>query len=84
MTFGVCLPSYGNGLSNKALVESAQVAEALGFDSVWATNHILIPNKHAHPYGNNLDCLTTLTYVGAVTEKIQPGTSVLVLPLRNP
>ena len=84
MKFGVCLPSYGNGLSKKALVESAQVAEALGFHSVWTTDHILVPKKHAHPYGNILDCLTALAYVGAVTEKIQLGTSVLVLPLRDP
>jgi len=84
MKFGVCLPSYGNGLSRKALVESAQLAEALGFNSVWTTDHILVPKKHSDPYGNILDCLVALAYVGAVTEEIQLGTSVLVMPVRNP
>ena len=84
MKFGVCLPNYGNNLSRKALVDSASLAENLGFHSVWTTDHVLVPKKHSDPYGNILDCLTTLAYVGALTRKIQLGTSVLVLPLRNP
>lgn len=84
MKFGVCLPNYGNHLSKEALVESSKLAEQLGFDSIWTTDHILVPKKHSDPYGNILDCLTTLAYLGAVTEKVQLGTSILVLPLRNP
>jgi len=78
------LPNYGNHLSKEALIESSKLAEQLGFDSVWTTDHILVPKKHSDPYGNILDCLITLAYLGAVTEKVQLGTSILVLPLRNP
>jgi alkanesulfonate monooxygenase SsuD/methylene tetrahydromethanopterin reductase-like flavin-dependent oxidoreductase (luciferase family) len=84
MKFGVCIPNYGHNLSKTALVESAQLAEALGFNSIWTTDHTLVPKKHEDPYGNIVDCLVALAYVGAVTQKIQLGTSVLVLPLRNP
>lgn len=84
MKFGVCLPNYGNHLSREAVIDSAKLAEELKFDSVWTTDHILVPSKHLDPYGNILDCLTTLAYLGAVTKKIHLGTSILVLPLRNP
>jgi len=84
MKFGVCLPNYGNNLSKRALVDSALLAENLGFHSIWTTDHLLVPKKHSEPYGNILDSLTTLAYVGAITHRIQLGTSVLVLPLRNP
>ncbi len=84
MKFGVCLPNYGNNLSKESVVKSAKLAEEVGFDSVWTTDHVLVPKKHSDPYGNILDCLTTLAYLGAVTEKIHLGTSILVLPLRNP
>jgi probable F420-dependent oxidoreductase len=84
MKFGVCIPNYGRNLSKPTLVESAQLAEALGFNSAWTTDHTLVPKKYEDPYGNILDCLVTLAYVGAVTKEIQLGTSVLVLPMRNP
>ncbi len=84
MKFGVCLPNYGNNLSKEALIKSSTLAEKLGFDSIWTTDHILVPKKHSDPYGNILDSLITVAYLGAVTEKIYLGTSILVLPLRNP
>ena len=84
MKFGVCLPNYANHLSKEGLIKSSKLAESCGFDSLWTTDHILVPKKHSDPYGNVLDCLATLAYLGAVTEKIHLGTSVLVLPLRNP
>ncbi len=84
MKFGVCLPNYGNNLSKEGLIRCSTLAEDAGFDSVWTTDHVLVPHQHADPYGNILDCLTTLAYLGAVTKKVHLGTSVLVLPLRNP
>ncbi len=84
MKFGVCLPNFGTHLSKEALIVTSKLAEELGFDSVWTTDHILVPKKHSDPYGNIVDCLTTLAYLGAVTENIHLGTSILVLPFRNP
>jgi len=84
MKFGVCLPNYGKSVARNALADSARLAENLGFDSIWTTDHTLVPKKYENPYGNILDSLMSLAYVGAVTEKIHLGTSVLVLPVRNP
>ncbi len=84
MKFGVCLPNYGDNLSKQALIKSSTLAEKVGLDSIWTTDHVLVPKKYSDPYGNISESLITLAYLGAVTEKIHLGTSILVLPLRNP
>jgi probable F420-dependent oxidoreductase len=56
-------------------------AEELGFESLWAWDHILLG---VQPHFPVLDSLTTLTAIAARTERIKLGTGVLVLPLRNP
>jgi probable F420-dependent oxidoreductase len=76
----------------------AEAAEGLGFDSVWAAHHVTLPYERSskYPYGHSgtevamspgmqwLDPLVTLSMVGAVTDRVRLGTSVLVLPYRNP
>ena len=37
-----------------------------------------------HPFGDNLDSLTTLTFLAGCTRRVKLGTSILVLPLHNP
>ncbi len=59
----------------------ASRAEALGFGSAWAWDHILLGSKRAFPF---LESLSTLTAVAMRTTRMQMGTGVLVLPLRNP
>ncbi len=56
-------------------------AEALGFDSLWAWDHMLLGSQTPFPF---LDSLSTLAGLSAVTERVELGTGVLVLPLRNP
>src|SRR2546423_12002851 len=56
-------------------------AEELGFDSLWAWDHMLLGSKTPFPF---LESLTTLAGLAAVTERVELGTGVLVLPLRNP
>ena len=56
-------------------------AEALGFESLWAWDHVLLGVDPAFPI---LDSITTLGAVAARTRRIKLGTGVLVLPLRNP
>jgi probable F420-dependent oxidoreductase len=55
----------------------ARAAEAAGFDSLWAGDHISF-------YVPILESLTLLSYVAGVTERVQVGTSVYLLPLRHP
>jgi alkanesulfonate monooxygenase len=59
----------------------AERAEALGFESLWAWDHVLLGVEPAFPI---LDSVTMLGAVAARTRRIKLGTGVLVLPLRNP
>ncbi len=56
-------------------------AESLGFDSLWAWDHVMLGSKNPFPF---LESLSTLAALAAVTERVELGTGVLVLPLRNP
>ncbi|MCS7251799.1 MAG: LLM class F420-dependent oxidoreductase [Anaerolineae bacterium] len=84
MHIGVCLPNYGRASSPEAICEVAQAAEALGFDSIWTTDHILVPEAYEEPYGRIFETWTTLAYVAALTRRVRLGTSILILGLRNP
>lgn len=65
----------------EAILRYAERAEALGYESLWAFDHLLLGVDPAFPI---LDSLSTLAAIGARTERIKLGTGVLVLPLRNP
>ena len=65
----------------QGLIDYALKAEALGFDSVWVWDHILLGVDPPFPV---IDSLTLLAAIAARTTKIKLGTGVLVLPLRNP
>lgn len=86
MRFGVFLPSYivpGREHTHPADVRRfARAAEDLGFDSLWITDHII--TAHRFYRVSWLDALITLSHVAAVTERVQLGTSILILPVRQP
>jgi len=64
-----------------ALLAYAERAEALGFESLWAWDHVILGVEPAFPI---LDAVGTLTAIAARTQRIKLGTGILVLPLRNP
>ena len=86
MKFGVFLPSYiipGREKSHPEDVRRfARNAEQLGFDSLWITDHII--TAHRFYRVSWLDALITLSHVAAVTETVKLGTSILILPVRQP
>lgn len=84
MKFGFVLPNYGDKIGASELVEISRACEEMGFDSVWATDHIVMPKEQREPYGQLLEPFITLSFVGASTEKVKLGTSSIVLPQRNP
>ena len=51
---------------------------------MWATDHIILPVELKEPYGQLVEPLTTLGFVAARCLKLNVGTSILVLPQRNP
>jgi alkanesulfonate monooxygenase len=63
------------------LIRYAVRAEELGFESLWAWDHVILGVEPSFPI---LDAVGTLTAIAARTSRIRLGTGVLVLPLRNP
>jgi len=97
MEYGVTLPVAGPLATAEALAAVATRAEALGFTSLWVTDHIAMPLSIQSPYPYTadrrapweptvpyLDAFTALTWAAAVTRRVRLGTSVLVLPMRPP
>src|SRR5215217_7406672 len=84
--FGVFLPSFIQGEPQdqhaQRLRNFARHAEELGFDSLWITDHIV--TAHRFYSVSWLDSLMTLSHVAAVTERVKLGTSILILPTRQP
>jgi len=56
----------------------ARSADALGYDSYWATEH------HFFPYSMCPDNIQWLAQVGAVTERIGLGTGAIIMPWNDP
>ena len=84
--FGVFLPSYvweGDGPERARGIKAfARRVEELGFDSLFITDHLLAARRF---YSVNwLEPLTTLAVAAGVTERVRLGTSILIMPLRNP
>jgi probable F420-dependent oxidoreductase len=81
--FGIVLPTYPRGATIEGVAQVAQVAERLGFASVWTTDHVILPRESAGPYAEILEPLLTLAYVAPLTRHVQLGISVIVVPQRN-
>src|SRR6266403_2612343 len=85
MKLGICLPHYGRPIEPSRLAQLATRAEEVGLDSVWVTDHVVVPRDISLIYRNDmLDPLAMLPWLAGVTERIALGTSVIVLPYRSP
>jgi probable F420-dependent oxidoreductase len=97
MKFGLNLVNRGPLARPDLMTRFVQRAEALGFDSVTISDHIVIPrampdNYPYHPQGqfswesarDYYEPLATLTYLAGCTRRLRLGTSVLIIPYRNP
>jgi probable F420-dependent oxidoreductase len=82
--FGVILPNYGEGSSPDGIRRVAEAAEELGFDSVWATEHIIVGPEAVDPYGRVFAPLVTLGWVAGFADRIGLGTSIVLVPLHHP
>lgn len=85
MKFGLLLPHFGEYADRDRILRGSQRAEELGFDSVWVRDHLVFEPHGGmeKPNRSFYDALTTLTAVGAVTEKLELGTGSLI-PFRHP
>ena len=71
--------------TTQAIVETACKAEALGFDALFVNDHVIVDDSQRNELWRNVyDPMMVLSYVAARTSKIKLGTSVLIMPYRNP
>ncbi|MEZ5237204.1 MAG: LLM class flavin-dependent oxidoreductase [Acidimicrobiia bacterium] len=59
-------------------IEIARLADELGYDSLWTIEH------HFTPYTMVTNPLQYLSYIAGITERVDLGTMVVVLPWHNP
>ena len=67
----------------------AQHAEALGFDSLWTGEHVVLPDPRqapspAPPDFAMLHPSTSLAYLAGVTDRVKLGTGITLIAQRNP
>lgn len=84
MKFGIVLPNYGPDATRLTILDTALAAERLGYDSVWVTDHLALPETDAERFGQIYETITTLSFLAGSTSRIRLGISALVLPQRNP
>ncbi|MYF82324.1 MAG: TIGR03619 family F420-dependent LLM class oxidoreductase [Chloroflexi bacterium] len=100
MKFGIPIGNFGTagkfgGIND--VIDIAERAELLGYDSVWVHDHIFMPAtiKSRYPYNDSgvagfayhqdiMDPLAVMSAVAIRTSEIQIGTSVLIIPYRDP
>ena len=71
------------------LARVGPLAEELGYDSVWAGEHVVVPDPRVPPSPMEprdpiLDPLVALAFLAAATARIRLATGIVVLPQRNP
>lgn len=97
MRFGVHLVASGKMIEGEKIARVARRAEELGYDSLWVSDHIVFPTvlRSAYPYSPDgklpldptnplLEPFTVLAYAAAVTKTVKLGTSVVIVPYRDP
>lgn len=95
MKFGFHLPQWGDTATRRGVLDVARCVEDTGLDSVWASDHIVYPLRSATPYPyaegtpfrpeeGYLEGLAMLAVIAGATERVELGTSVLVIPQREP
>ena len=97
MRFGLALPGRGPLARPDVLVKLAQKADSLRYSSVFVTDHVVIPMSYdsQYPYAVSgkaagdwtqgyMEPLALMSFLAGATSRIRLGTSVLVIPYRNP
>ncbi len=89
MHLGLAGTNIGGLSSPSTAVRLAVLAEELGYESLWTSEHILLPDvpsgEHRWPADlPMLDPLLFLGYIAAVTRRIRLATGILLLPQHEP
>ena len=89
LKFGLTQINTGAYSYPTTMIRIAQAAESAGFDSVWASEHVVLPDvqgqqSYMAPEHRILNPVVALTFIAAHTSTIRLGTGVIVLPQHHP
>jgi probable F420-dependent oxidoreductase len=73
----------------ETMTRIGRMAEDAGFDSLWAGEHVVLPDPRVPPSPMEpedpiLDPIVALTFLAAHTRTVRLGTGIIILPQRNP
>ena len=83
MKIGISLSNYGQIPSRTFLKDAGIEIESLGLDSIWVSDHIIVPQKDS-PWNRVFESITTLGFLASITDSVQLGSSIILVPLRHP
>jgi probable F420-dependent oxidoreductase len=88
MRFGLFGVNFASCVDPELQRRVAQVAEEVGFESVWTGEHVAMPIRDnpvpTPPETPFLDSLVSLARIAGFTSRLRLGTGILVLPHHNP
>jgi probable F420-dependent oxidoreductase len=97
MKLGMMFTNSGPFADPELLTHLAQSAERVGFESLWAVEHVVVPQgyRSAYPYSKSgkmpanddvpiPDPFISLTWMAAHTSRIKLATGIVILPQRHP
>ena len=97
MEVGLHVPQVGPMASRESVTAFAKAVDDAGFDGMWLFDHVVLQKdqQSKYPYSADgslgfpptmdfLEPLTLASYLAGITKRAKIGTSVLVLPMRQP
>ncbi len=96
MKLGISFANSGKFSQPELFAQLARDCEALGFESIWTVEHVVIPQPHMPypgskdgqmPGGDGVpipDPLIPLAFAAAITRRLKLSTGVIILPQRHP
>jgi probable F420-dependent oxidoreductase len=97
MKFGAKLDNYGPHVATLGVADPARRAELAGFDSIWCSDHVVMPAtvRSFYPFSDDgsinwdasepwYDAVVWCAAIAVVTERVEFGTAVMLAGLRHP
>ncbi len=85
MKVGVVLPTYRRLASAENITRAAWLSESLGYDSVWVTDHIVVPSTSVDSFGPDFfEAVSVMAYLAGITRRVEIGAAILIVPYRHP
>lgn len=85
MKIGIVLPTYRRLATVENIRRAALLTESMGFDSVWVTDHVVVPATSIDAFGPDFyEAVAVMSYVAGITKRVQIGAAILIVPYRHP